>query len=412
MPKRTARLAFLKWNLKPFTGAVIRTPVDKLLEKHLAKARFSVRLLRYWWAAQAIKEEARRRDCPLRIIDYGAGRGWLRRFVGDEIDADWIALDWHPERTLLEAAGYDEIHECNFDRELPCAEGKADVVVALHVFEHLPRPAFSLTQIDRALAEGGCFLAATPTMPGLLARWRQRGFRKRLEQGKIARGGHINCFSPGRWRSLLQDCGLQTDLLTGSHLVRHTGNPLENWLPWIRLNQAWGALFPSLGSEVCLRARKPAGLPREVVAWEPQVLTGSGYRPRLALASAGIAACLGVLALTLHARERQEEGVERLIERQASLDAEHFLVFDHPALAEVIERSDVTIVQDPGELKGRLRGAAEGTHIVVHERKLEALDKKVKGLLVDARIDVGDEDFYLLRADGEGTSLRHFLSEK
>jgi len=61
---------------------------------------------------------------------------------------------------------------------------------------------------------------------------------------------------PRRWLRLIAAAGMQVEFLTGSHLMRLSGNPLENSLLWIRFNQLWGALFPSLGSEVFLQARK------------------------------------------------------------------------------------------------------------------------------------------------------------
>jgi hypothetical protein len=50
-----------------------------------------------------------------------------------------------------------------------------------------------------------------------------------------------------------EDMGLE--LLTGTYLLRWAGNPLENTRWWLRLNQLWGGLFPSLGGEVYVKAR-------------------------------------------------------------------------------------------------------------------------------------------------------------
>lgn len=43
--------------------------------------------------------------------------------------------------------------------------------------------------------------------------------------------------------------------MAGSHLLRWSGNPLENFAWWIRLNQIWGAFLPALGNEICLPLR-------------------------------------------------------------------------------------------------------------------------------------------------------------
>ena len=159
MSSIASRFTFLRWPLVPLRDEVVRTPEDPVLETHLAKSRYSVRLLRYWWAARAIREEAARLKRPLVIVDYGSGRGWLKRFVGEGVDAQWIAVDWQPQSALLKKAGYDEIHQANFDAPLPLAAAQADVVAALHVFEHLPRPSYSLHHVAESLAPGGCLLA-------------------------------------------------------------------------------------------------------------------------------------------------------------------------------------------------------------------------------------------------------------
>ncbi len=407
-----SRFSFLRWYLQPLRECVTRTPEDPLLEEHLAKSRFSVRLLRYWWAAQAIREEAKRRGGRVTIVDYGAGRGWLKRFVGEDIDAHWIALDWQPNTTLLEKAGYHEIHGCNFDHPLPLPLGGADIAAALHVFEHLPRPAFSLNEIGRILGAAGCLVAGTPTMPSLFARWRQNSFRRKLARNRIARGGHINSLSPGRWRSLLEDCGFGVDFITGSHLVRHTGNPLENSRLWIRFNQLWGAAFPSLGSEACLRARKTEASP-ESSRWEPELLTrGNRHRPRLALAGVGLAVTLTAAAILFVAQETMEAHVDKVLTAQLSLEAEHFHVVQHPALEDFERRQDVSVIRDFKSIESQLSKFPQDTHVLLHEDHFGAIKKQAKNYVIDSRIDARYHDFYLIRKGEDGTGLDHFLSHK
>jgi hypothetical protein len=79
-----------------------------------------------------------------------------------------------------------------------------------------------------------------------------------MRQGTTGPNGHINSLSPGDWRRLVAKAGLQLDFLSGSHLMRLSGAALENSRLWTRLNLFWGGLFPSLGSELYLMARKPA----------------------------------------------------------------------------------------------------------------------------------------------------------
>ena len=69
-------------------------------------------------------------------------------------------------------------------------------------------------------------------------------------------GGHINALDPGRWRRLLNEAGLEIETLSGSHLCRWSGSPLENYRWWFKVNLLWGALFPSLGLDLYVVARK------------------------------------------------------------------------------------------------------------------------------------------------------------
>ncbi len=406
-----SRFAFLKWPLLPFSQSVIRTPEDPLLEDHLSKARYSVRMLRYWWAAQAIRREAENRDQPLTIVDYGSGRGWLKRFVGEEVKARWIAIDWNPETELLQRAGYDEILQANFDHPLPIEAGTADVVSSLHVFEHLPRPAFSLSEIERILAPGGCLLASTPTMPHFLATWRQAYFRKRLAEGNVLRGGHINSLSPTRWRSMIADGGMATELVTGSHMMRNTGNPLENLRPWIRFNQLWSGLFPSLGSEVCLRARKPV-VDGDTTDWSRQKLVKTRRRPEFAIAIVTMAVALAITAFFLTTGDGYAKArVDQVLTKQLQDDAKHLLIVHHPLLEDYERRSSSTIIHSIEEIPAALVNLPLGTHIVLHEKHLISFQSTAKQYVVDSRIDVDDDDFYLIRKGSNGTPLDHFLSQ-
>jgi SAM-dependent methyltransferase len=127
--------------------------------------------------------------------------------------------------------------------------------------EHVSCPAFTLAELTRILRPGGVLLAGSPVAPKWLAQGREWWFRRELRQEKRRPGDHIHCFWPGRWSELVRAEGLEMELLTGAYLLRRAGNQLENTQWWLRLNQLWGALFPSLGGEVYLMARKIGTLP-------------------------------------------------------------------------------------------------------------------------------------------------------
>lgn len=260
-----SRLAFLRWPLMDYRTAVDLTEPNEGLTEHIGNAKYSLRLQRYWWAARAIQDgarEAAKQGREYVVVDLGCERGWMKRFTVPDPDQPgnirWIGLDGNLDHPSLAASKYDQTHACDFLKPLPLPEHTADAVVCLHVFEHLKDVEGPAREVARILKPGGVFLAGTPVGPTPIASVRTKQLVKRDQQGRNRHWGHVRKFCPATWRSLCHRAGLGVEMLTGSHLIRQTRSPLENHAWWIRLNQAWGALFPSLGQEVYLAARKPA----------------------------------------------------------------------------------------------------------------------------------------------------------
>lgn len=224
---------------------------------HLKKDKYPLRFLRYWQAHMAIVEFQSKVGRKIDLVDLGCERGLLKILAGDDIDAHWVGLDWNLSRPSLQGAGYDELKNADFDKPLPLEDGVADVVVSLHVFEHLPRPDFTVSEVARVLKPGGIFLMGTPVVPKFAASIGEKRYQDELKRGKRWAGKHINKFYPERARKLMNNAGLEVDWLSGSYFLRTSGLGLENFRPWIRLNQAWGSVFPSLGQEMYVQAHKP-----------------------------------------------------------------------------------------------------------------------------------------------------------
>lgn len=263
--KPISKLAFLRWPLMDYRSSVDLTEPNEGLTGHIGNAKYSLRLQRYWWAARAIQDGARQAAKAGRefvVVDLGCERGWMKRFTEGEEGAPtnirWIGLDGNLDHPSLEASNYDETHACDFLKTLPVDDNTADAVVCLHVFEHLKDVEGPAAEVARILKPGGVFLAGTPVGPTPLAIVRTKQLIERDRQGRNRHWGHIRKFCPAGWCALCQHAGLHIEMMTGSHAIRQTKSPLENFGWWIRLNQLWGTLFPSLGQEIYLAARKPA----------------------------------------------------------------------------------------------------------------------------------------------------------
>jgi len=250
-------LPFLHWPLVRFHEQVDLTEPDGGLKEHVGNAVHGLRLQRYWWVASALSDEAARTEGEFVIVDLGCERGWMKRFTRRRDNMRWIGVDGNTSHPALAASKYDEVHEANFDARLPLADGLANAVVSLHVFEHLADPALAMREIARVLKPGGCLLAGSPTGPSPIAWLRTRMLEARQRSDRKRHWGHVRKLSPAAWSRLCTDAGLELDFVTGSHLIRRSGSRLENARWWVRLNQLWGGLFPSLGQEVYLCARKP-----------------------------------------------------------------------------------------------------------------------------------------------------------
>jgi SAM-dependent methyltransferase len=231
---------------------------DFPFSEELRKTKYPIRALRYWWMHCLIQEEAARIGKPFVIADVGCDRGIIKRFIPPINNARWLGLDMDTNREGIHLAKYNELYQCDFDKGIPLPDAAIDIVICSHVLEHLPRPEFTIGEIARILRPGGMLLVGVPIAPKFIAHFRERQFAKELKSGKRKLGHHIHSFWLNRLRRLAEQVGLQVEFSTGTALIRKKGSRLENYALWIRFNQVWAALFPSLGQEICLQIRKPA----------------------------------------------------------------------------------------------------------------------------------------------------------
>ena len=156
------RFKFLSWPLTVFDQSEELRKQDFPLKEAAKSTRFPVRALRYWWVICAIQEEVQRLSSAPIIADAGCDSGALKRFSPPVRGAHWVGMDLpnklHSNRKYLELACYDELVSCNLDSGIPLNESSVDIVICLHVLEHLPRPEFTIGELARILRSGGLML--------------------------------------------------------------------------------------------------------------------------------------------------------------------------------------------------------------------------------------------------------------
>ena len=218
-----------------------------------SSTRYPIKLLRYWFMDHLIKEEYARLGRPLRVCEIGVDRGQMRRYMQDAGFTDiacWEAVDYklHPE--LMESS-YTKQIQANVDLPDFSLAEKYDVIIVLHLLEHLFEPEQLVTKLNPALISSGVLIGGFPAVPQLLQAYRQKKIRQTAKDFE-----HVSTFSPQRVKKMAQSCGLTLDFMSGTFFLRKRNFFLENFKEWVRLNLLWGALFPALGGEIYWRMRK------------------------------------------------------------------------------------------------------------------------------------------------------------
>lgn len=218
------------------------------------RTRYSIRLLRYWFARSLLERLHLRLGRPLRILEVGVGGAELREFVGSPSWIErWDGLDVNAPSG--KRARYDDFVETDVEGPLYFAR-TYDAVVLSHVLEHLLKPEAAMARLLDAVVEGGVMIGGSPTMPTILAVPREAWLRRKNKSVRVTEHRHLSVITPKRVSRFARDHALEAELITGTFFLRWSGFFLENFSSWIRANLAWGAVFPALGGELYFSLRK------------------------------------------------------------------------------------------------------------------------------------------------------------
>jgi SAM-dependent methyltransferase len=279
----------MKHIFAPLVGFELAPTIEAMLAElnpHYTKRptkRFPVRYLRYWFIRHTLDELHHRLKRPLRVLEVGIGSGKMLAFMDGprtepevhglpESIARWDALSAQADARTLRRYSYSSFQQADIERAFDIAGQAYDAIIVLHVLEHLTEPEVAMRRLLSGLGDGGVLVGGSPTMPGPLGRIHERQLRRKYadKMTDLRTHKHLSVISPGRIRRFARREGLSVDLLAGAFLMRSSGSPLEDRPWWLRLNLAWGALFPALGGEVYFALRKT----RSILAAVVLILTG------------------------------------------------------------------------------------------------------------------------------------------
>jgi SAM-dependent methyltransferase len=251
---------------QPAGASTLQPPLDEYGEQYFQSYNYADRPLgrfsMYWFARRYYARLVRRFAPPQpttgRLLEMGSGLGHLLALLGDRFACVGFDIAHYAAcQTRRNAPGAASL-VASADRLGVFADRSFDVVVALHLVEHLVDPPGSIRHVHRILTGGGLFLFATPNPVYAL-----RPLKKPdVTPDAIAKDPtHINVHPPETWRRWAEESGFR--------VVRQFGDGLWDvpYLPLIPTSIQF-ALFglPSLAQVVTGGTLVPVSLGVNLIA--------------------------------------------------------------------------------------------------------------------------------------------------
>jgi SAM-dependent methyltransferase len=138
----------------------------------------------------------------IRTLEIGFGQGDFLRAVQRDSRFDAQGLDY-AQGSVAFARSLGLRVECGSVQSARLAESSFDLVVALHVLEHVRDLESTIGEVRRILGPGGLFFAVCPCVTHLKARWAGERWKY------LGPPFHLWYFSPATLSKLLEKAGFQ-----------------------------------------------------------------------------------------------------------------------------------------------------------------------------------------------------------
>lgn len=159
----------LRWSLRSLRIPE-KTSLSLQLSDRCRATKYPIRALRYWYVAQAICNFIDS-DKPEKVNEIGINIGEMRRFyrhhcqveARDELIESWDGVDVDISRAPKEL--YTKLFQHNLEDDMALPNAGYDVVVLLHVLEHLHEPEVAFSRVCDTLAPNGVVMGGYPSTP-------------------------------------------------------------------------------------------------------------------------------------------------------------------------------------------------------------------------------------------------------
>jgi hypothetical protein len=269
MPNIFSGLPQAGWDLLSLAENDSFRQADYPLPQKVKNSRYPLRIFRYWLGYHLLKMEKRMRERPLKVCEIGVDEGQMLRFVRGALEAEeseqspsgpesrglyssWTGVDIRMSKDELSAHGYTGLIECDVEYSAGSFAADYDVVILLHLLEHLYEPEAFFNLLTDRLRPGTLVIVGLPANLHLLIPLRQQILRKGLRTAN----DHVSAFSVRRARKMVDSADLRLDFLSGAYFIRWDGGFLENYGWWFRCNVIFGGCFSRFPSEIYMAIRK------------------------------------------------------------------------------------------------------------------------------------------------------------
>ncbi|MBL8514589.1 MAG: class I SAM-dependent methyltransferase [Betaproteobacteria bacterium] len=255
-----SRFSALSWPLESLCSQSHWRSQEYGITQAAKRRRLSFRMLRYWYMERLLPREAALSRRALRVLEVGVDCGQMKAFV-DHAPAParyavWDAADVSPQTEALRRAGYARCASLDLenaqalDAFASTHAGQYDVLIVLHLLEHLADPHAVFKVLVRVVRPGGIALGGYPSLPDWLAPLRERQLKR-----SAMPHGHVSAFSPARTRRMAGEAGMTAEWMSGAFAIRVSGSPLEDRVWWHKANTMFGALLHGWPGELYWQLR-------------------------------------------------------------------------------------------------------------------------------------------------------------